>query len=165
MAAAPPHAEEHRFAKGTAGGTHGQQRREAPRFNGRSAFAATTASATSATTATPTKPAATATGTPGRGGGGGGGGGPSMLTVQTCFKQEREAFIQDLQVLHRQLEAKDRDHARRERESQAACARARAETRAAQERAASLQKEADGAAATLAEAVARAGVASEGLDR
>lgn len=87
-----------------------------------------------------------------------------MLTMQACFKQEREAFIQDLQVLHRQLEAKDRDHARRERESQAACARARAEARAAQERAASLQKEADGAAAALAAAVARAGVASDGLD-
>ncbi|CAM9689967.1 unnamed protein product [Scytosiphon promiscuus] len=57
-----------------------------------------------------------------------------MLTMQTCFKEEREAFIRDLRVLHRQLEAKDREHARRERESQAAFARARSEGRAAQER-------------------------------
>lgn len=152
------------FTKGTARGVC-EQNGETQRRNGRIASttaAATSATTTTTTTTTPTKSLRT-TLTTGRGGGGGGG--PSMLTMQTCFKQEREAFIQDLQVLHRQLEAKDRDHARREREIQAACARARAEARAAQERAASLQKETDGAAAALAAATARAGLASEGLDR
>lgn len=91
--------------------------------------------------------------------------GPSMLTMQTCFRQEREAFIRDLQVLHRQLDAKDKDHARRQRESQAACAQARAETRSAIERTVLLQKEAEDAAAARAEAEARASVAVEGLDR
>lgn len=91
--------------------------------------------------------------------------GPSMLTMQTCFKQEREAFIRDLQVLHRQLEAKDRDHARRQKENEAACALARTETRTAIERTFSLRKEAEDAATAQAEAEARTAVAVEGLDR
>lgn len=93
------------------------------------------------------------------------GDGTSMLTMQTCFRQERESFIRDLQVLHRQLDAKDRDHARRDAESQAAFSRARAEARAARERAASLRKEAEAAAAARAVAEARVGVAAEELDR
>lgn len=132
-----------------AGGTHGQARP-----NGRSGRNTPTAARHSSTTPT---------------GGGGGGAtaadGTSMLTMQTCFRQERESFIRDLQVLHRQLDAKDRDHARRDAESQAALSRARADARAARERAASLQKEAEAAAAARAVAEARVGVAAEELDR
>lgn len=141
-----------RTLKGATMDAHGEkQQGDAHQCKGRNATSTASSAAAPATTTAPRK-LATA-------------GGSSMLTMQTCFKQEREAFIQDLQVLHRQLEAKDRDHARRERESQAACARARADARAAQERTVSLQKDADGAAAALAAAVARAGAASEGLDR
>lgn len=87
------------------------------------------------------------------------------LTAQTCFKEERESFIRDLQVLHRQLEAKDRDRARREREHRAASARARAETRAAQERAEALRRGADDATAARAATEARMEAATEALAR
>lgn len=86
-------------------------------------------------------------------------------TVQTCFKEERESFIRDLQVLHRQLEVKDRDRARREGEHRAAGARARADVRAAQERAETLGGELEVAAAARVAAEARAEALAEGLDK
>lgn len=88
-----------------------------------------------------------------------------VTTIQTCFKDEREAFIRDLQVLHRQLEAKDRDRARREREHQAAGARAKAEAKAAQERSDAFRREAEEASVARSAAEARAEAAAESLDK
>lgn len=93
----------------------------------------------------------------------GGRGHTTILTMQTCFKEERESFIRDLQVLHRQLEAKDRDHARREREYRAAGVRTRAESRAAHERSDLIQREADEAAVVRQAAEARAETTTERL--
>lgn len=91
--------------------------------------------------------------------------GRTVSTIQTCFREEREAFIRDLQVLHRQLEAKDRARVRCEQEHQASRARARSEARAAQERVEALQAEVDEAVAAKAVAEARTETGKEGLDR
>lgn len=88
-----------------------------------------------------------------------------VTTIQTCFKDEREAFIRDLQVLHRQLEAKDRDRARREREHQAAGSRAKAEAKAAQERSDAFRREVEEASVARSAAEARAEAAAESLDK
>lgn len=93
------------------------------------------------------------------------GNGTRALTLQTCFKEERESFIRDLQVLHRQLESKDRDHARREKELLDVRARARAEARTAQVRADTLLKEVEEATAGRTVAEANAEAVTEGLDR
>lgn len=68
-------------------------------------------------------------------------------------------------VLHRQLEAKDRDRARREREYQEATARARVEARSAQERVGLLRKEAEDALSAKGAAEAMAEAASNSLER
>lgn len=74
----------------------------------------------------------------------------SSSIVQQCFKEERASFIRDLQVLHRQLEAKDRESSRREKECRAAVARARLEARSAREQADVLRAEAEKAVAARA---------------
>lgn len=74
----------------------------------------------------------------------------SSSIVQQCFKDERASFIRDLQVLHRQLEAKDRESSRREKECRAAVARARLEARSAKEQADVLRAEAEKAVAARA---------------
>lgn len=89
----------------------------------------------------------------------------SSSIVQQCFKEERASFIRDLQVLHRRLEAKDRESARREKECRAAVARARLEARSAKEQADALRAEAEKAVAARATVEATAQDLNDTVDK